>query len=576
MTDPTPSDDTRAPGRAIGVGVALALLVFARTIAFGFTDWDDPTFIIGNPLVTAPLSHGWIGWLTTPEMGYPQPLTVLTHHLDYRLGGGAAWPFHLGNVLLHAACAALVAANAATYGRAKHGAWMAGALLAGNPLVVEPVAWATGRKDLLATLCVLGAFAAWRRWRLSDGAGAVWPALALAAAVLGLGAKPVAVVAPVLIAADALLVPGWRDARRVGALLAAMSVPAAALVALSMTSQQALGVVTDAGVGARLLFASQHFALQIEHVVLPVGLAPKYLEELPAPLASAGGLQGALVALGWAAGAALAAARGRRVLALGLVWVAVAFAPSSGLVPIYRGPADVYMYVALPGLALAAAVAWSAVAARSALVARVGGVALLVACSGLAWMQTDAWRSPSALWSTLVERYPDSRRAWWALADAMMAEGRPRDAIAVYETALPRFAYPPEDMSVVVSMAEGCAALGDPACAVRWFGELLRHERPTSRRALGLLGVWDRAPYPEYAAEHDAAVALLRRELGALDGADDAALAAWCGAQVAAPGWRPLDGLVVMTEDAEVGAVAGRLRAMGASCPPAGATPAPR
>lgn len=576
MTEPTPDADARTLRLAAGVGAAMALLVFARTVSFGFTDWDDPTFIIGNPLVTAPLSRGWSALLTTPEMGYPQPLTVLTHHLDYRLGGGAAWPFHLGNVLLHAACAALVAGIAATYARAKRGAWLAGALFAVHPLVVEPVAWATGRKDLLATLCVLVAFAAWRRWRGRDGAGALWPALALAAAWLGLGAKPVAVVAPVLIAADALLVPGWRDRRRVGGLLLAMGVPAMALTALSMSSQQALGVVSDAGIGARLLFATQHFALQVEHVLLPLGLAPKYLEELPAPLASGDGLRGALVALAWAGGTAFAAMRGRRVVALGLVWLAVAFAPSSGLVPIYRGPADVYMYVALPGVALAAAVAWGELAARSALVARVGAVAVLATCAALAWMQTDAWRSPSALWSTLVDRYPDHRRAWWALADAMMAEGRPRDAIAVYEAALPRFTYPPEDMSVVVSMAEGCAALGDPACAVRWFGELLRHEAPTVRRALGLLGAWGRAPNAEYAAEHEAAVALLRRELGALEGADDAALAAWCGAEVAASGWRPLDGLVVLMEDAEVGAVAGRMRAMGEACAPVGATPAPR
>src|SRR5207302_1491031 len=81
-----------------------------------------------------------------------RPLVSMSYALQAKLHGrgeGAAWAFHLVNVLLHAAASAAVAELARRVSRSSAAALVAGLLFAAHPIHVEAVANIVGRAELM-------------------------------------------------------------------------------------------------------------------------------------------------------------------------------------------------------------------------------------------------------------------------------------------------------------------------------------------------------------------------------------------------------------------------------------------
>jgi hypothetical protein len=464
MTPSAPSSGYDRRIDALVVGVAIAL--FARSVGFGFTDWDDLDFIVRNPLVADPMAMGWQALLTTPWLGYPQTIPVLTWHLDTLVGGGDPWAFHATNVLLHGVVTWLVLTVARSFGLGRIGSAAAAILFATHPLVVEPVCWATGRKDLLAAVGLVGAFAIHRRAMRDERDQRVREVFGITACTgLGLLSKPLLLVLPLLFGADYLL-HRRRPERLQRVSIAITATLGLGVTALSMAQQSSAGALRALSFGDRLLYATQHASLQIEHTIMPLNLVPRYLDSIPAPLGSFDALRAlalcaALVGIG-----ALAWARGSKAGAMGVVWWCISFAPVSGLVPLHRGPADVYSYVPLIGLALAAGAVVQSIPSRRASVSFVA--AFTLTCAGLSWSQSARWERPVTLWAPMVDHWPDDHRAWWALADAWRAEGQVTQAVAVYEAGFDRLGWP-DEANLPLSLAAACHSAGDRACTQRWL-----------------------------------------------------------------------------------------------------------
>src|SRR5437899_11918006 len=149
--------------------IALVTFVpFLPTLDNQFVNWDDDDNLVDNPHYRG---LGWthLRWMwTTSHIGHYAPLTWMTFGLDYLLWGMNPVGYHLTNLLLHAANAAvfyLVACRIlglALPGPAQRGnvglaasAAFAALLFAIHPLRVESVAWATERRDVLSGLFYL-------------------------------------------------------------------------------------------------------------------------------------------------------------------------------------------------------------------------------------------------------------------------------------------------------------------------------------------------------------------------------------------------------------------------------------
>ncbi len=140
--------------------------------------WDDMGNYVDNYRYRGySLTH--LKWIfTTTFPGHYQPLTWLTHVLDYQLWGLEPFGYHLGNIVFHAANTVLLYFLAMAllplkpdWGSADDNlkfrlCCAAGALFFGlHPLRVESVAWITERRDvvsgffyLLTLLCYLKIF----------------------------------------------------------------------------------------------------------------------------------------------------------------------------------------------------------------------------------------------------------------------------------------------------------------------------------------------------------------------------------------------------------------------------------
>lgn len=139
----------------------LVALIAATAIAFinvprcDFVTLDDTYYVTENPHVQQGLTWANVVWAFTDYNAYWIPVTWLSLMLDHQIGGLSPVTFHVTNLLLHLANAAVLFLFLR---RAAGGVWrpaLAAALFALHPLRVESVAWVTERKDVLSGLFAL-------------------------------------------------------------------------------------------------------------------------------------------------------------------------------------------------------------------------------------------------------------------------------------------------------------------------------------------------------------------------------------------------------------------------------------
>jgi len=465
-----------------------ALLAHGGGVSNGFINWDDPQYVIGNPLTVDPLAHGIDGLLLSRPINYPVPVTVLgyaaqraafesTGHYGIDPRG-----FHAVSIALHALIALLVAWIARRFGAGRLGAAAAAALFAAHPLTVEPVAWVTGQKDLLAALFALSAIAI----RAGPRGAERGRSLAVAAlAVLALASKPSAVAVPALLVA--VDVARGRSLRRAGALAlyALLAAIAAADIALAIVGHEAGGVSPTGRFGlASLADACWTYALQLGHVAWPAELLPRYFAPSGAWYAVEVGL-GLLLAALSVAGALYAWRRGAKEVAFALTAALLAYLPTGGILPLPRGPADSYMYLPLALATVALARILSRFFDVTSALERLELWAALALALGIAIVaargQTTMWRSSTTLWTALADAYPDDPRALMRVGDAYLFERTPSEALLVFEDIAHRY---PEFDGALGSHADTLTLLGRPAEAEQLYARAARaHDRREMRES---------------------------------------------------------------------------------------------
>ncbi|HEV3271018.1 MAG TPA: tetratricopeptide repeat protein [Candidatus Methylacidiphilales bacterium] len=142
--------------------IASVAIVYAQVYSFDFFSDDDPQYITHNPDVKSGLSWHGLWWACTTEWaGNWQPLTWLSYQIDYQLWGPAAGPYHITNLLFHAANSVLLFLALQRMTGAMGRSALAAGLFALHPLHVESVAWIAERKDVLSGffwILALGAY----------------------------------------------------------------------------------------------------------------------------------------------------------------------------------------------------------------------------------------------------------------------------------------------------------------------------------------------------------------------------------------------------------------------------------
>jgi hypothetical protein len=345
----------------------------------------------------------------------------------------------------------------------------------------EAVLYISGRTDVLAALFVLLAVHAWRRARTPVDAFAFSSGAALLAALL---CKEAAVAVPL-----ALLARGAHPARPAPTPVIPVASAALWLVVWVATAQRGLAVT---GIIDRLPAAG---AVALTYVRLLLWPSDLHLERFVA----VEGWPPATVLVVWMAlgtitvGLVLAARR----VAGGPLWLSLffaAYAPISGLVPVYAAVSDRavfapehFLYVPLLGLAplvtAAIAACWPPSLARLA-PAALG--ACLLAWGAITLDRARDWRDEETLFRHTLRYDPPAARVWFNLGNLRLAAGDVDEAERLFRAAVARA---PHDAAVRLNLGITLQRQGRLAEAEEHYRAAIRLD-PQQREAYrGLAGL---------------------------------------------------------------------------------------
>lgn len=496
--------------------VVMTLVATMASLWGGFVNWDDPANILENTRIHG-LDGRRLAWMwSSRHLGVYEPLSWMLKAATYSLFGPKPAAFHAVSWILHGVCSGLayllirrlvvqarptLEATSATWGAA------VGALLFSfHPLRTECVAWASGQSYLLAAAFALGSVLAYLGAQSSSGGLSVRLAISWLLFVAALLSKTAVVPLPIVLLLLDVYPLRRRLCRAVWIEKAVFAAPAL-LVGWYVASTPIVSMVGGAapGFGARVIFGLQGAGMLLSRTVWPAGLAAFY--PLPAAVVWSGRVVGLVAASGLVIVAALTLWRRWPGVACAAAVFVVMVAPTAGLVR--HGEqltADRYSYLSCLGFA---AILGGVIAAAGPVLQRLAGVAV-IGLALLSWRQTSFWSDSGELWrhalavdpknwvahnnlaAVLLEEgksveakehanaavtqqadYPDG---WMTLGLILEREGKPEQALPLYERAVAIRPYHPAAINLGAALLK--QGRGDEAIAI--FEAALRGD-PTNR-----------------------------------------------------------------------------------------------
>ena len=482
----------------------LSALAFIPALGADFVNWDDEISFIRNRDYRG-LGLPQLRWIfTTTLLGHWSPLTWLTWSANYVAGGMEPFGYHLLSVVIHAVNVGLFAlVSRRLLAQAfrlpvSSPAIVAGAAFAAlafgiHPLRAEPVAWISGRRDVLCATFYLAAVLAYLRGVSADRTiERRWWIVSIAAFAAALGAKASAFTLPLtLLLLDvyplARRALGWRA-------LIVEKVPygvlAAGAAVMAFLARHEGGNITDYGrygLDARIALSAYTFAFYPWKTLWPTGLAAGY--ELPFTIRLSE--PRFLLALATVIGVTIVAIALRRRWPAGLAaWLAfvIVLVPISGAV--HSGEqlaADRYSYLSCFSLAVlaGAALVW-AIRRGFVVPATALGVALVTVLGVATWKQTATWHDSETLWHRAVKLDPACSLCVSNLGRVIARPGRYEEAHWYVARAIalrPDRPGPHENMGVIML---GVGRLAEAEAKFREVVKIRPHHGP-SRNNLGAI-----------------------------------------------------------------------------------------
>jgi protein O-mannosyl-transferase len=443
------------PTTLLAVAIAVVtFVVFSPALLNDFLTWDDDRNFVHNFNYRG-LGLDQLHWMwTTTHLGHYVPLSWMTLGLDYTLWGVNAHRYHLTNVILHCAVAALAffvarrVLNAAGVSEESERhlapyfpAAFAALLFALHPLRVESVAWVTERRDLLSELFALASVLLYLESHDVPESQRRYYWLSVAAFALALLSKAIVVTLPlILLLLDVYpfrrltFADGWKSAAARRLYLEKLPYvilsAAAGLIAL-----YALPPRAQLTIAAKIAVSAYGLCFYLWKTLLPFSLSPLY--QMPAevhPFAVRFLLSYVMVAL-----ISFGAVRlRRRYPGILVAWIAFVIITLPMLGIVQNGPqiaADRYTYHAGLILTILAAAVFAHFYAMRRERAMYVGAAVLLLFSILSWRQVHVWRDSETFWAYTAAHEPRSALAKVSLANEFVGDSD-SVALALYAEAV--------------------------------------------------------------------------------------------------------------------------------------------
>ncbi len=392
------SDASPRPGyRAIflvALVLALVFLVYAGSLFYPLTDWDDPLYIIANPLITSFSPSHLTTLFTKPHFCLYIPFTLLSYALDYQFFRYDAFGYHLTNLLLHLANVSLVYGLIAFLTGESLAALGAALLFGIHPVQVESVVWIAERKNVLSSYFFLLAFVFYvlskHRPRVKTMLLASW--LAFFAACFS---KPNVVIFPLLVLAFDFCTGDFKKEKMARYIPLLLGTFAFAAVTVGITRDE--GILTYYG-GSFMATARAMMAVMVKYfelLFLPLRLSLNYEFWIRSSLAYRYLYIPILFFMLSAAGLVWLFFKDRKLFFWGC-WYLILLLPVMNFVPFPSLMNDRYLYLPMIGIFTLLFVLLK----RYAGVGVTTGVIFIsaVACAFLNFHRQDTWSSRLHVW----------------------------------------------------------------------------------------------------------------------------------------------------------------------------------
>jgi tetratricopeptide (TPR) repeat protein len=411
------SGERVAEGRVRGLTVAAAtivvtiLVVYARSLTYPFTNFDDFDYIVDNRHINTGLTLANIRWaLTAMYASNWHPLTWISHQLDVSLFGVDAGKLRIVSILLHAASTVLLLVFLVRTTGRKWASAAAAALFALHPLRVESIVWVSERKDTLSTflfLATLLAYAGYLRKR-----SATRYLLTFVLFVLGLSAKPMLITLPFVL----LLLDYWPLKRELTPRLILEKLPFFALTIPSaiITMHAQKEAIHPIAIGVRIANAVVAYVAYLGKIAIPTSLAVMY------PFRDQiGGAEAVVSAIVLIAITVIVIRFAKRFpyLLIGWLWYLGTLVPVIGIVQVGgQAMADRYTYI--PSIGVTVAIVWliaDLLHGRATLEIGIATAILAAVLAVLTYVQVGTWHDTLTLFEHAVAVTPQNPQSLNAL-----------------------------------------------------------------------------------------------------------------------------------------------------------------
>lgn len=440
--------------------LAITLLIFLNSLGGQFV-YDDSYQILKNPTVQsagnipAMFTQGVWQFMasdTSKAVGlYYRPMFNSLLIINYQLFGFSPFGWHLVSLLLHLTATFLVYRLARAWDQPREIAALAALLFGVHPIHVESVAWISGVPDPLAAVFVLLALLFHERYVREGSSNSKWVLASLAAALLALFTKEVAIVM-----AGAVALREWlrtdkgesfslrlnRTVQRAAPFVIAGFLYLAARIAvlgfISKPEPKAVGITTEQVLltqpsvlfaYVRMLFAPYPLSVIYDHgYVSSPSQAPFWLPLL---------LVVAVIAV------SLWLVRNSKIGLLALAWVGMfllpvmnlkAFNPEESIIH------DRYLYLPSVGFCLLVAMGlgwlYNSAAASSKKLVMAAAILIVVVFSGLTFAQNFTWQSDLTMATHALNYAPGRPFLLNYLAAYYSNQANPAEAEKFYKQAI--------------------------------------------------------------------------------------------------------------------------------------------
>ncbi len=430
------------------LGLSIAL-VYLPVIHYKFVNFDDFTYVYGNPHVIPGITWAGVKWafLTVDDI-YWQPLTWLSHMLDCQIFGLNAGGPHAVNVLFHVFNTILLYVVCRRLTLPVWTSALTAAIFSLHPLRVESVAWVAERKDMLSGFFCLLTILAYIEY--VGKPSKVRYSLVIALTFLGLMCKPSLVTMPFML----LLLDFW-PLRRIRLpssrqfatwvqcflRLAKEKLPLFVLTVVSsvltVIGQKKVGALAPVPFLLRLSNMLMAYPMYIRKTLLPSRLAVFYPYRTELSSWQVAGAALLLLGITWVV---WAGAKKYPYLLFGWLWWLIVPLPMIGLIQAgQQAFADRFTYLAGIGLAVIAACGIADLAAGlqiSKLAPALVAVCVVGMLAVRSNVQVGYWTNNFTLYEHALSVTSNNYLAHYNLAYALEESGKTKEAIPHYAEAV--------------------------------------------------------------------------------------------------------------------------------------------